>query len=364
MQAALFLARTNQGRTRPNPSVGAIVADPVSGEIISSAVTAPGGRPHAEALALEKAGPRARGAVLFTTLEPCSHHGNTPPCADAIVTAGISAVFYGSLDPDPRVSGRGFARLQTNGVAVYPSPIANEADWHNLGHALRMTERRPFIQLKLAVDGANKVPIGAAGRPTWVTSADTRAQAHLLRSQADAILAGRGTIIADDPELTCRLPGMESRSPIRIVLSASGSLPSERRLFKDAFPPVWIFTSESRMASPHELPKGVRYRPAPLDKTGGLDLCAVLATLAGDGISRLLVEGGPHIARAFLDARLADEIIVMKGAGGASPADAMPPFVDEGLERLEDSPDFILRSQRTSGKDVIYSYRSSKYWRG
>ena len=363
MRAALFLARTNQGRTRPNPSVGAIVAGAVSGEIISSAVTAPGGRPHAEALALEKAGPRARGAVLFTTLEPCSHHGNTPPCADAIVTAGISAVFYGSLDPDPRVSGRGFARLQTNGVAVYPSPLANEADWHNLGHALRMTERRPFIQLKLAVDGANKVPIGR-GKPTWVTSADTRAQAHLLRSQADAILAGRGTIIADDPELTCRLPGMESRSPIRIVLSASGSLPSERRLFKDAFPPVWIFTSESRMASPHELPKGVRYRPAPLDKTGGLDLCAVLAILAGDGISRLLVEGGPHIARAFLDARLADEIIVMKGAGETAQADAMPPFVDGGLERLENSPDFILQSQRTSGKDAIYSYRSSKYWRG
>ncbi len=199
-QATLFQARRNLGWTAPNPSVGTVIADPNTGEIIASAVTARDGRPHAEVLALHEAGPRARGAILFTTLEPCSHFGATPPCANAIVEAGISTVIYGSADPDPRVSGQGFATLQAHGIAVArgQDQFVAESDWINLGHTLRVTAARPFVQLKLAIDAAGRVPAGN-GKPVWVTGEEARAQAHLLRAQADAILVGRSTIDKDDP---------------------------------------------------------------------------------------------------------------------------------------------------------------------
>lgn len=202
MRHALFLAEGGLGATAPNPSVGAVVADAATGEIIASAVTAPGGRPHAEVLALRRAGARARGAIIFTTLEPCSHFGATPPCAHSIVDAGITTAVYGSADPDMRVSGRGLTWLLNNGVRVLRGDFATEADWLNLGHTLRVTERRPFVQIKLAVDANGRVPVGAGNRPVWVTGEAARAQAHLLRARSDAILVGRRTIEADDPELT------------------------------------------------------------------------------------------------------------------------------------------------------------------
>ncbi|MFZ0571714.1 MAG: bifunctional diaminohydroxyphosphoribosylaminopyrimidine deaminase/5-amino-6-(5-phosphoribosylamino)uracil reductase RibD, partial [Rhodomicrobium sp.] len=189
MRRALFLAEGNLGATAPNPSVGAVIADAATGEIVASAVTAPGGRPHAEVQALQRARSRARGAVLFTTLEPCSHFGATPPCAHAVAEAGVATVVYGSLDPDTRVAGRGLAWLEAHGVQVLRGDFVKEADWLNLGHALRVTERRPFVQIKLAVDGNGRVPAGA-GRPVWATGETARAQAHLLRARADAILVG------------------------------------------------------------------------------------------------------------------------------------------------------------------------------
>ena len=215
MRRALFLAEGNLGATSPNPSVGAVLADAATGEIVASAVTAPGGRPHAEALALSQAGERARGSVLFTTLEPCSHFGATPPCAHSVAEAGVAAVVYGSLDPDMRVAGRGLAWLETHGVQVLRGGFAKEADWLNLGHTLRVTARRPFVQIKLAVDANGRVPAGAGGQPVWVTGEAARAQAHLLRARADAILVGRKTVETDDPELTCQAsrPGRPLANP-------------------------------------------------------------------------------------------------------------------------------------------------------
>lgn len=359
-RAALFQAQRNIGAASPNPSVGAVIADPATGEILASAVTAAGGRPHAEVLAIRAAGRRAEGALLFTTLEPCSHHGETPPCADAIVAAGISAVFYGSLDPDPRVSGRGIARLRTGGVASLQAPFAGEADWLNLGHALRIAQKRPFVQIKLAVDADGRIAAGEGGQPVWVTSEEARAEAHLLRAKADAILVGRATIEHDNPKLTCRLPGLEDRSPIRIVLSRKAAAPREAAIFDGSGPPVWIVCGDGRTAESgfEWARRGVKTLPAATGPDGNVNLGAALRRLAEAGITRLLVEGGPSVARQFLDMRLADEIVIMQGARRAAGARTMLPFVDRGIERIALSPEFKRVSDRRRGPDTISVFRS------
>ncbi len=363
MRRALFLAERNLGTTAPNPSVGAVIADAATGEIVASAVTAPGGRPHAEAQALRQAGPRARGAVLFTTLEPCSHFGATPPCAHAVAEAGIATVVYGSRDPDPRVAGRGLAWLETNGVRILRGDFVKDADWLNLGHALRVTERRPFVQIKLAVDGAGRVPLGA-GRPVWVTGERARAQAHLLRARADAILVGRKTIEADDPELTCRLPGLEERSPVRIVLAPRCDVPARARIVEAGGPPVWIVCGDSsKCGALRDLP-GVRVFDVGASSSGSLSLRLVLMRLAAEGVTRLLVEGGPATARGFLDAGLADEVLVMQGEARLDPAQTLPAFAGQGLELVSSSESYILAARRKAGSDTIQVFRSTAHWQG
>ena len=361
MRRALFLAESNLGATSPNPSVGAVVADSATGEIIASAVTARGGRPHAEVLALREAGSRARGAIMFTTLEPCSHFGATPPCAHSIAEAGISLVVYGSLDPDMRVSGRGLTWLETHGVPAIRGAFAKEADWINLGHALRVTERRPFIQIKLAVDANGRVPRGL-GKPVWVTGQSARSQAHLLRARADAILVGRKTIEADDPELTCRLPGLEDRSPVRVVLAPHCNVPPKARLFEAERPPVWIVCGDSSKCGPLFGRRGVRFFDIGASFSGILNLRFAMMRLAAEGVTRLLVEGGPSTARGFVNAGLADEIIIMKGNQMLEPASSELPFVDRGLDILTESPSFALTDRRKAGADSILVFRSTLHW--
>ncbi len=361
MRHALFLAEGGLGATAPNPSVGAVVADAATGEIIASAVTAPGGRPHAEVLALRRAGARARGAIIFTTLEPCSHFGATPPCAHSIVDAGITTAVYGSADPDMRVSGRGLTWLLNNGVRVLRGDFATEADWLNLGHTLRVTERRPFVQIKLAVDANGRVPVGAGNRPVWVTGEAARAQAHLLRARSDAILVGRRTIEADDPELTCRLPGLESRSPVRVVLAPRCNLPRKSRVFGSG-PPVWIVCGDSSQAGHLAGLKGLRLFDIGASPDGSLNLRLALMRLTAGGITRLLVEGGPATARAFLDAGLADEIIIMQGEVRLDPGATLLPFAGEGLDLVSASKSYILTARRKAGADTILVYRSTDHW--
>lgn len=357
-QAALFEARRNLGESWPNPSVGAIVADAVTGEIFASAVTAPGGRPHAEVLALNEAGPKARGALLFTTLEPCSHYGHTPPCADAIVKAGVAGVIYGSIDPDPRVSGRGIARLEAQSIRCMEAPLAEEADWINLGHTLRRTQNRPFVQLKIAVDAAGMVAAGH-GAPVWVTGEDARRAGHLLRAHADAILIGRGTLIADNPTLTCRLPGLEARSPVRVVVSTHPHLPGDPRLTQNPDPGVWIIHSASETAPfPAKTIKTLAVRA----HQGKPDIHAVVERLAQEGITRLLVEGGPTMARAFLDAGIVDEAIIFRSPA-IHEAATLNAFGDKTLAVLESSPSFVQVSERKLGPDTESVYRNRTHWR-
>ncbi len=362
MRRALFLAEGNLGATSPNPSVGAVIADAATGEIVASAVTAPGGRPHAEALALSQAGERARGSVLFTTLEPCSHFGATPPCAHSVAEAGVAAVVYGSLDPDMRVAGRGLAWLETHGVQVLRGDFAKEADWLNLGHTLRVTARRPFVQIKLAVDANGRVPAGAGGQPVWVTGEAARAQAHLLRARADAILVGRKTVETDDPELTCRLPGLEDRSPIRVVLAPRCGIPAQARLFQRQQPPVWIVCGDSSKCGGLIGLPGVKVFDVGASTSGSLSLHMVLMRLAAEGVTRLLVEGGPTTARAFLDAGLADEVIIMQSEARLDPGSSLPAFAGQALELVTFSNSYILASRSKAGPDTVHIYRSTAHW--
>ncbi len=321
MALALAAARRGLGTTAPNPSVGAVIVDSATGEVISTGWTQPGGRPHAEPEAIRQAGARSRGATLYVTLEPCSHYGKTPPCAEGIIAAGLRRVVTAILDPDPRVSGRGVRMLREAGIEVRRGVLADEAHWVTRGHILRVTERRPLIQLKMALSADGNVPRGSDGRPVWVTGPQARAHGHMLRAEADAIMVGSGTVADDDPELTCRLPGLEWRSPVRVVL-ASRRLPSTgSRLARSAREiPVWIMcapgSDPAQLAALAQM--GCRIFPVTtLD--GRLWLPAVCEALVAEGITRLLVEGGPTLWRAFAGAGLVDEIVCYRALGSGGP---------------------------------------------
>jgi diaminohydroxyphosphoribosylaminopyrimidine deaminase / 5-amino-6-(5-phosphoribosylamino)uracil reductase len=312
MALALALGRRGLGRTWPNPSVGAVIVK--DGVIVGRGWTQPGGRPHAEVEALRRAGDAARGATLYVTLEPCSHFGKSPPCADAIVSAGISRVVSAMEDPNPEVAGAGHARLRAAGITVEVGLGAEEARRDHAGHIRRMRDSRPQITLKLAVSADGKA--GAAGRkPIAITGDEVRNRVHLLRAQSDAIMIGVGTALADDPILTCRLPGMEQNSPVRIVLDGVLRLPLGSRLVRTAQDvPVWVIAgAEAPRASEQALAEcGVTVLRA--DGGRRLALAAVAKLLAAQGITRLLVEGGPTLAENLIEADLVDELILLHSA--------------------------------------------------
>jgi diaminohydroxyphosphoribosylaminopyrimidine deaminase / 5-amino-6-(5-phosphoribosylamino)uracil reductase len=326
MELALSLGRRGFGRTWPNPAVGALIVK--DGVIVGRGWTQPGGRPHAEVEALRRAGPAARGATLYVTLEPCSHFGKSPPCADAVIAAGIARVVSAIEDPNPEVAGQGHTRLRAAGIAVDVGIGADEARHDHAGHISRVTRGRPYVMLKLAISADGKV--GAAGRrPVAITGDAVRDRVHLLRAQNDAIMIGIGTALADDPMLTCRLPGMAKDSPVRIVADSMLRLPLNSRLVKSAYEtPVWAIAG---MSAPQDaefqlLPLGVEVLRSP-DSTGLLDLKDALGFLSAKGVTRLMVEGGPTLAAALIKADLIDEAVLFHsdkivGADGIEALDA------------------------------------------
>ncbi len=357
MAQALQLARRGLGTTWPNPSVGAIVVAP-SGEILGRGCTAPGGRPHAEAIALERAGRRAEGATLYVTLEPCAHEGGRGlACADVIAAARPARAVIALRDPDPRTDGSGIERLEAAGIEVKEGVLAEEAVTVTLGHLLRVTEGRPAVTLKLAVGADGKMPRGD-GAPVWITGPDARAHAHLLRARHDAILVGRGTILADNPSLTCRLPGMSCRSPVRVVLDRRLRIPPEAQIFDDLMVPVWLICAadEEHPNTDALQDRGAEIVAVDVDEDGMLAIHDALETLAGRGITRVLVEGGPSVARAFLDAGLIDEAVIYQGREPAG-ADALKPFGNEGLDRLTGSGHFTQVQSRAFGPDRMTWWR-------
>jgi diaminohydroxyphosphoribosylaminopyrimidine deaminase/5-amino-6-(5-phosphoribosylamino)uracil reductase len=358
MRIALRLAARGLGRTAPNPAVGAVIADEQTGEVIARGWTAPGGRPHAETEAIKVAGERARGATIYVTLEPCSHYGVTPPCADAIVAAGLKRAVCAIEDPDPRVAGRGLNRLRQAGIAVERGVLAEAAHWITAGHILRVTERRPLVTVKMALDRTGAVPRGDRGAPTWVTGEAARAAGQLMRARADAILVGRRTVLDDDPLLTCRLPGLAGRSPVRVVLARNLAGLEKSRLAHSAREhPVWIVCPEGADATALAA-AGAHILPMRL-VNGELWLPAVMEALVSRGITRLLVEGGPSTWSAFSRAGLIDEVAayVARGVDGAEipPADAIA-----ALNRHISTVGFQIYDQRTMGGDDMLALR--RHW--
>jgi len=309
MALALNLGRRGLGRTWPNPAVGAVIVK--DGVIVGRGWTQVGGRPHAEIEALKRAGALAQGATMYVTLEPCSHHGKSPPCADAIIAARVARVVSALEDPNPEVAGEGHARLRAAGIAVDVGAGADEARRDHAGHIRRMREGRPQVKLKLAISADGKA--GAAGRrPVAITGEAARDRVHLLRAQSDAIMIGIGTALADDPLLTCRLPGMAALSPVRVVADSRLRLPLHSRLVQTARnTPVWVAAATDAPQSAEQalLALGVTVLRSAAE-SGRLDLAAVLKLLAARGLTRVMVEGGPTLAAALLAADLVDEAVL------------------------------------------------------
>ena len=357
MQLALALGRRGQGRTWPNPAVGEVFVNDVV--IVGRGWTQPGGRPHAEPEALQRAGEAARGATLYATLEPCSHFGRSPPCADAVIAAGIARVVSAVEDPNPEVAGQGHAKLRAAGIVVDVGLGATEAARDHAGHFRRIRDKRPHVILKLAVSSDDK--IGAADRkPVAITGEAAKARVHLLRAQCDAVLVGIGTVQADDPLLTCRLPGMEAQSPVRVVLDRALRISGTSRLVHSAREtPLWVMTS-SLSEAPAAMKLGaagaqvirVATTTAP---PPGLDLLAVLHALAEKGITRLLVEGGSRVASSFVAADLADEVWLLRGPDAVG-ADGIVALHGLPLTSVTQSKYYRVRASEAVGNDKLTIY--------
>ncbi len=347
MRAALALARRGLGRTWPNPAVGCVIVQ--NGVTVGQGWTQPGGRPHAETQALDMAGARAEAATVYVSLEPCSHHGRTPPCAAALIDAGVSRVVVACGDPDPRVSGRGFAALRRAGVAVTHGVLADQAKAINRGFMKRHQEGLPLVTLKLATTLDARIAT-VTGESQWITGPEARRYGHYLRATHDAIMVGRGTVDTDNPSLTCRVPGMADRSPIRVYLDTRGSVAGPLHLLSGEGPPVWRLTA----ATTEPLPDVDDLR-VPLTDGGTLDMTAALRLLADRGITRLLVEGGGTLVASLIRNGLVDRIEWARASSIAG-GDGLPAIAPFGVRRIADMQGFTLVETRALGDDVLSVY--------
>ncbi|MGQ0584575.1 MAG: bifunctional diaminohydroxyphosphoribosylaminopyrimidine deaminase/5-amino-6-(5-phosphoribosylamino)uracil reductase RibD [Reyranella sp.] len=354
MRAALALARRSLGRTWPNPAVGCVIVR--DGRVIARGRTRDGGRPHAEADAIANAHEPLKGATVYVTLEPCAHHGKTPPCADALIAAGVGRVVSALEDPDPRVKGQGHARLAAAGIEVEVGEGAAAAAEINAGFLLRVKEGRPLFHLKIASSLDGRIAT-ASGESRWITGEAARGDGHQLRSLHDAILVGSGTVAADDPDLTCRLPGLEAYSPDRIVLDSKAGLSATSKLAATALAtPVLLFHSGAPAARVELLRhKGITVIEMPARGEGRVDVTAVAKRLAELGYSSVLIEGGGQVAAAFLRAGLVDRISSYR-AGIVLGEDSRSAVGPLALDRLDFAPRFRLVSSRTVGTDTLETW--------
>ncbi|HTT81836.1 MAG TPA: bifunctional diaminohydroxyphosphoribosylaminopyrimidine deaminase/5-amino-6-(5-phosphoribosylamino)uracil reductase RibD [Stellaceae bacterium] len=356
MQAALVLARRGLGNVWPNPAVGCIIAR--DGQIVGRGWTQPGGRPHAEAEALARAGAAAQAATAYVTLEPCCHWGRTPPCADALIAAGIRRTVVALEDPDPRVAGGGIARLRAAGVEVAVGLGAEAAAELNAGFFARVQLGRPLVTLKLAASLDGRIAT-QTGESRWITGAAAREAAHLLRATHDAVLVGTGTVLADDPQLTCRLPGLFHRSPVRVALDRTLRIPPEAQIIAGARQtPSWLMTLAQADPARRERLRaaGVEIVEVAGDAVGRIDIAAALRALGERGLTRLLVEGGGRLAAALLNADLVDRLVWLHAPlvlGG----DAVPAVAALGLDQLSDAPRFERVDVQPLGDDMLSHYR-------
>lgn len=348
MEAAIRFARRNEGLTGTNPSVACLLVDHKTDppRMIASGITAPGGRPHAEPLALANPTTNPAGAVAFVTLEPCAHHGRTPPCAQTLIDAAIESVVTAVVDPDSRVSGKGHGMLENAGISVTAGICAEMAGIGLASYLNHKTKNRPQVILKLAVSMDGYLGLRGGGQVA-ITGPSARAQSHLMRARNHAILVGAGTIVEDDPMLNCRLPGLETRSPIRIVLDPNGRIPLDANVV------VTARKSRTIMVCRHDLDferrdaltaSGCEILPCEFEK-GRVALPELLEDLGSIGIMSLMVEGGAALASSFLREKLVDELLLFEGGVA----------IDDGSNRGVASP--ILPGNPPTGFSAEYHLR-------
>lgn len=356
MRAALSLARRGLGRVAPNPAVGCIIVK--QGQIVGRGWTQPGGRPHAETEALGQAGAAARGSTVYVTLEPCFHHGQTGPCAEALAKAEVARCVVAMNDPDERVRGRGVALLRDAGIAVDTGLLRPEAEKVNAGYLQHRLHGRPLVTLKLATTLDGRIAT-SAGESQWITGSDARAFGHRLRATHDAILVGGRTALHDNPHLDCRLPGLEMRSPVRVVMDGSLALPLTHHLVASAGDrPTLLFTREG-----HPKARVAAYRSAgvevlelrPEPPGGLLPPEFVLEALAARGVTRLLCEGGGRLAASLVRADLVDRLIWFRAARLLGD-DGRAGLAALGIDNLASAPRFRLDFLRCLGEDLLESY--------
>ena len=356
MRAALALARRGLGTVWPNPAVGCVIVK--EGRVVGRGWTQPGGRPHGETEALRRAGEAACGATAYVSLEPCCHWGRTPPCTDALIAAGVRRVVVTLEDPDPRVAGAGLRQLRAAGITVEAGLCAAEAADINAGFFCRLRRGRPLVTLKLATSLDGRIAT-RSGESQWITGPPAREYAHALRASHDAIMVGTGTVLADNPQLTCRLPGLGRRSPVRVVIDRTLRIPPDMRLIVEARGvPTWILTSPAadparRAAMIAHGVTVIEVEPAP---DGMIGLAAALTALGERGITRLLVEGGGRLAAALVRARLVDRLVWVH-APLLIGDDGRPAIAGLALDLLADSPRFERLSTETLGDDVLTEFR-------
>lgn len=352
MHCALSMARRGAGLTAPNPSVGCVIVNK-DGCIIARAVTSSGGRPHAEKIALEKAGVAAKGATAYVTLEPCAHHGQTPPCAMALAEAGVARVVIGVLDCDPRVSGKGVEILKNAGIEVVTGVLEAKCRAAHQEFFTRITKQRPFITLKTAMTLDGKTAT-ASGQSKWITGEQARAHVHLMRAQHDAVLVGVETVLADDPLLTVR-GRVQNKPMIRIVLDSALRIPVDAKIVDNSVDePVWIFfdpnSSEIEKREALGEVKGVISVPI-----NPHDLNAVMNYVANQGVNSVFVEGGSTVHGSFLRTKLYDRLMIYtapKLLGGA----ARSAFPDLGVHDLSQAHDLVLQKKMMLGQDCLEIY--------
>lgn len=356
MAAALALARRGLGRVAPNPAVGCVILDS-DGAVAGRGWTQPGGRPHAETEALRRAGDAARGGTAYISFEPCSHVGKTPPCADALIKAGIARAVIAAEDPDPRVAGAGIRRLQEAGIEVRVGVGRRDAERLNAGFIKRITEGRPLVTLKCATTLDGRIAT-RSGESQWITGETARHWSHAFRASHDAVLTGVATVRADDPELTCRLPGMAGYSPLRVVLDSRLQTPLTAHVVADArVHPTLVFTVEGADRKRREAftDCGVEIVEVPADDGGRPDVAAALAALAERGITRVLAEGGGLIVASLLRAGVVDRIAWFR-APDIIGGDGRPVSEGFGVESLSRKVSFERRRAFAAGRDILEIY--------
>jgi diaminohydroxyphosphoribosylaminopyrimidine deaminase / 5-amino-6-(5-phosphoribosylamino)uracil reductase len=352
MDAALNLGARFLGLAAPNPAVGAILVK--DGAVVGRGATAPRGRPHAERIAIAQAGAAARGSTLYVTLEPCSHFGASPPCADAVVEAGVARVVSAIEDPNPSVAGRGHARLRSGGVAVTVGPGANRARRDHRGHILRVTEGRPMVTLKLART-ADGFASGATHDPRLrITGQIANLRVQVMRSLHDAIMIGVGTALVDDPSLTVRLSGVEQR-PLRVILDSRLRLPESSRLSATAgeYPTVVLTTPAAPEARSAALAaRGVEVSAVDADAQGHVDLSAALRLLAARGVTRVFSEGGPRVGSRLVMEGLADSVVLLTAERPLGRA-GVPALNAEARKALADASQYRPLETMVYGADAM-----------